>query len=84
MFWSEEENKDQFTAPDNVWDVTFKVSCKQIKLDHAWPLTQAISEMIPWLFDEPQAAIHHIYILALISWKITKEIYGLERLTEVC
>lgn len=62
MFWNEEEKPEEFTAPDNVIDLSFKVTCKQIKLDHAWALTEAIYQLLPWLKDEPQSAIHHIYI----------------------
>ncbi|MCU7937851.1 MAG: type I-MYXAN CRISPR-associated protein Cas6/Cmx6 [gamma proteobacterium symbiont of Bathyaustriella thionipta] len=62
MFWSEEEAPDEFQAPENVIDLSFKVSCKQIKLDHAWALTDALSDLLPWFKSESQAAIHHIYI----------------------
>lgn len=62
MFWNEEEKPDEYQAPDNVIDLSFKVSCKQIKLDHAWALTEALTELLPWFKDDPQAAIHHIYI----------------------
>lgn len=62
MFWNEEEKPSEYIAPDNVIDLSFKVSCKQIKLDHAWALTDAINELLPWFNDEPQSAIHHIYI----------------------
>jgi len=62
MFWSEEQSPEKFQAPDNVIDVSFKVSCKQIKLDHAWSLTRALSDLLPWFIDEPQSGIHHIYI----------------------
>ncbi len=62
MFWSEETSPEKFQAPENIIDVSFKVSCKQIKLDHAWALTDALSKLLPWFLEEPQAAIHHIYI----------------------
>lgn len=62
MFWNEEEKPENFTAPDNIIDLSFKVSCKQIKLDHAWSLTEAMNELLPWLQDDPQSAVHHIYI----------------------
>ncbi len=62
MFWSDEDKPNDYIAPDNVIDLSFKLSCKQIKLDHAWMLTNAITELLPWFIDEPQAAIHHIYI----------------------
>jgi len=62
MFWNEEEKPENFKAPDNVIDLSFKVTCRQIKLDHAWALTDALNEVLPWFNDEPQSAIHHIYI----------------------
>jgi len=62
MFWSEATNPEKFQVPENVIDVSFKVACKQIKLDHAWSLTDALSDLLPWFKEEPQAAIHHIYI----------------------
>lgn len=62
MFWSEEEKSDEIVVPDNVVDVSFKINCKQIKLDHAWALTNAISELLPWLKDDPELAVHHIYM----------------------
>ncbi len=62
MFWSEDKNPEEFQAPENVVDLSFKVSCKQIKLDHAWALTDALGDLVPWFKEENQAAIHHIYI----------------------
>lgn len=62
MFWNEEQKPEEFTAPDNIIDLSFKVNCKQIKLDHAWALTEALSELLPWFKDDPHSAIHHIYI----------------------
>jgi CRISPR-associated protein Cas6 len=62
MFWNEEEKSNEFSVPNNVIDLSFKVTCKQIQLDHAWALTNAITKLLPWFIDEPQAAIHHIYI----------------------
>jgi len=62
MFWNEEEKSENIIIPDNVIDVSFKINCKQIRADHAWSLTDAISQLLPWIKNEPQLAIHHIYI----------------------
>ncbi len=62
MFWSEEDKPQEFQAPDKVVDLSFKLNCTQIKLDHAWSLTNAINELLPWFKDESQCAVHHIYI----------------------
>ncbi|MCU7836338.1 MAG: type I-MYXAN CRISPR-associated protein Cas6/Cmx6 [gamma proteobacterium symbiont of Taylorina sp.] len=62
MFWNEEKKPEDTNIPDNVIDISFKINCKQVKLDHAWALTDAISHLLPWIKDDPQLAIHHIYI----------------------
>ena len=62
MFWNEKDKPEDYIAPDNIIDVSFKINCKQIKLDHAWALTDAISALLPWLKDEAQLSVHHIYI----------------------
>ena len=62
MFWNDEETINSYTVPDKVIDVSFKVKCKQIKLDHAWSLTNAIESILPSIKNEPQLSIQHIYI----------------------
>ncbi len=62
MFWNEEEKPQEFQVPAKVVDLSFKLDCKQIKVDHAWSLTNAINELLPWFKDESQCAVHHIYI----------------------
>ena len=62
MYWQEKENKKQeYVVPDNVVDVSFKVQCKQLPLDHAYILSQTIQNELPWITDEPQAGIHLIH-----------------------
>lgn len=62
MYWHDEEKPEKLTLPDNVIDLSFKVDCRRLKLDHAWALSSAVCELLPWFEAEPQAAIHHIYI----------------------
>jgi CRISPR-associated protein Cas6 len=62
VYWQDEEKHDVFTIPDNVVDLSFKIDCRQLKLDHAWALSTAVCELLPWFENEPQAAIHHVYI----------------------
>ncbi len=62
VYWTEEDKPEAFNVPENVIDLSFKVDCRALKLDHAWALTAAVCEILPWFHDEPQAGIHHIYI----------------------
>ena len=61
MLWEDEEKKPDFVVPDNVVDLSFKISCKQLPTTHAWELSQAMYELLPWLADEPEVGIHQIH-----------------------
>lgn len=62
MFWQDQEDeKQQFVVPGNVVDLSFKVQCKQLPLDHAHSLSQTIQQALPWFADESLAGIHLIH-----------------------
>lgn len=62
MFWQDQEDeKQQSVIPDNVVDLSFKVQCKQLPLDHAYSLSQTIQQALPWFADEPLTGIHLIH-----------------------
>jgi CRISPR-associated protein Cas6 len=62
MFWQEDEDKSlPYQIPEDIIDLSFAISCKTLPLDHAWVLSQAILEHLPWLTDEV-AGIHHIHV----------------------
>lgn len=63
MFWQEDEDKTlPYEVPDNILDLSFAIRCKQLPLDHAWALSQAIQTALPWFADEPLAGIHTIHV----------------------
>lgn len=62
MFWQDKEDeKQQFSVPDNIVDLSFKVQCKQLPLDHAHALSQTMQQALPWIAEEPQVGIHLIH-----------------------
>jgi len=62
MFWQDQEDeKQQIAVPDNVIDLSFKVQCKQLPMDHAYALSQTIQEMLPWFASEEHTGIHLIH-----------------------
>jgi len=62
MFWNEEKQKQPgFVVPDDVIDLAFRVGCPTLPLDHAYPLSSAVLDVLPWLEDEPQAGLHLIH-----------------------
>ncbi|MFN3786740.1 MAG: type I-MYXAN CRISPR-associated protein Cas6/Cmx6, partial [Thiothrix sp.] len=63
MFWHEDEDKTlPYQAPDDVLDVSFAIQCKKLPIDHAWALSQAIQDALPWSADEPLVGIHTIHV----------------------
>lgn len=62
MYWQDqEENKTQYVVPGDVVDLTFKVQCKQLPLDHAHALSQVIQQELPWFVEEPLVGMHLIH-----------------------
>ena len=63
MFWQDDEQIPASQSCD-VTDIRFGLECKQLPVDHAYALSSKILEILPWLKDEPQAAIHQIFVAA--------------------
>lgn len=61
MFWQEETDETQYVVPDEVVDLIFKIKCSSLPVDHAWGLSEAIHQQLPWFAEEPQAGLHLIY-----------------------
>ena len=62
MYWQDREDKSEpYVVPDDVVDLSFKVQCKQLPLDHAHDLSRAIQAELTWFAEEPRAGIHLIH-----------------------
>ena len=61
MFWDESPQDDELQLPDDVVDVSYRIDCRCLPLDHAHALTAAVREALPWLEDEDLAGIHLIH-----------------------
>lgn len=61
MLWDDEDKKAEDVVLGNVVDLFYKIDCKQIPTMHAWELSQALYATLPWLTDEPEAAIQQIH-----------------------
>lgn len=63
MFWQDDEDKTlPFTAPDDVLDVSFTISCKRLPYDHAWVLFKAVQNELPWFTDDIVSGVHPIHV----------------------
>ncbi len=61
MYWQDEDKKDVASTSEKVVDLSYKIDCKQIPTCHAWELSQALYEALPWVKDEPELGIHQIH-----------------------
>ena len=63
MYWQEnDDDPDSFQVTKEVVDMVFAIQSKTLPLDHGYALQQAVVRHIPWLYDEPRAAIHQIHV----------------------
>lgn len=58
MIWQEEKT---FTVPDDIVDLSFRINCKCLPLEHAHALSHALHQALPWLKDEGRAGVHLIH-----------------------
>lgn len=61
MYWQEDDKKNDISTSDKVVDVSYKIECKQIPTCHAWELSQALYQALPWIKEEPELGVHQIH-----------------------
>ena len=64
MYWEEDEDSSAVQIPDDVVDLVFSISAKTLPIDHAYALSQAVAEQLPWFVDEPLTGLHTIHVAA--------------------
>lgn len=62
MFWQEDENKQEIQVTDEVVDLLFNIDCRELPVNHIYPLSVALQAQLPWLTEEPRAAIHEVHV----------------------
>jgi CRISPR-associated protein Cas6 len=63
MYWQEDDDKgDNVEVPEDVQDLLFRIDCRSLPLDHGYSLSGQILQQLPWMQQEPQAAIHQIHV----------------------
>ena len=61
MYWQEDDKKNDISTSEKVTDVSYKIDCKQIPTCHAWELSQALYQALPWIKDEPEVGVNQIH-----------------------
>ncbi len=61
MYWQEDDKKNDISTSDKVVDLSYKIDCKQIPTRHAWELSQALYQALPWIKNESEVGVHQIH-----------------------
>jgi CRISPR-associated protein Cas6 len=62
MYWQEENQDEAYVVPNDVVDLAFKINCRSLPVDHAYALSQALCNALPWFKDQPDAGMHTIHV----------------------
>ena len=61
MHWEEISPPEEYIVPDTIVDAVFTISCRNLPVDHAYALSQAIQRALPWFADEEYAGLHLVH-----------------------
>lgn len=61
MLWQEKTPGEDFVVPSAVLDLSFRITCPVLPVDHGAALFNSLHRALPWLTEEPLAAIHSIH-----------------------
>jgi len=62
MHWEEARPTEECAIPDAVVDAVFSISCRELPVDHAYALSQAVQQALPWFAEDAGAGLHLIQI----------------------
>jgi CRISPR-associated protein Cas6 len=62
MYWQDKSVTEKFVIPDDIQDLAFRMQAPCLPVDHAYALSCAITDVLPWLESEPDAGIHLIHV----------------------
>jgi len=57
-----EKNELQLINQSHVLDFTYQIQCHSLPVEHAYPLAEAITTILPWIKDKPNVGIHSIHV----------------------
>lgn len=61
MYWEENLPAEDHAVPGTVVDAVFNITCRNLPVDHAYALSQAIQHALPWFADEKGAGLHLVH-----------------------
>jgi CRISPR-associated protein Cas6 len=62
MFWQEDDKPKAFEVPDDIVDLVFDIQCRELPVDHANELSQALEILLPQLKQDPRLGVHSVHL----------------------
>jgi len=62
MFWQDDDTPQESQIPDDIIDLAFNIQCRELKVDHAYALGEALSQEAPALKEDERCAVHSIHV----------------------
>ena len=62
MYWNKDDSPEAIDVPDDIADLLFAIECRQLPVDHAHALSDALARALPWMAEEPLLAVHTIHV----------------------
>ena len=62
MFWQEDDKPKQFEIPDDIVDLVFDIDCRELPVDHAHALAEAVRAHAPQIADDTRSGVHNIHL----------------------
>lgn len=64
MYWKEHKAEDKSQVDDDVVDIVYDISCRELPVDHIYDLSVSLLNILPWLETEECAGVHAIHVAA--------------------
>ena len=61
MFWHDDDDQSRRPVSDDVVDLAFRVACRCLPVDHAYALSRAVDDALPWFAHEEMTGLHLIH-----------------------
>lgn len=62
MFWQEDDKPRSIEVPDDIVDLMFDIRCRELPVDHAHDLANAIKAHLPAIEDDERLGVHSIHL----------------------
>jgi CRISPR-associated protein Cas6 len=62
MYWQEDDSENLNEVPEDVVDVLFSIDCKRLPVDHAFALSAALKDALPWIAEDPAVGVHTVHV----------------------